>query len=192
MFWIPADYAQGINPSCGCPRPLGPKKIRGKGTSLPGAHRALHIHPSVSLDPSELESLGAAEPGRREENPARGPIEFRALISHAQSFAVGIGRGWGVPKPLSWSLVCPGPHTQQRRPATCLTPGRGPAVGTHADPGSWPVAAGSRLCAAPQVGAKQHPRSPAAPGFASPTPSLSSCSALEAALGGALATGLVD
>lgn len=53
MFWVTVHCAQGINPLCGYPRSLGPEKIIGwKGTSLPGASRALLPLPTVSLDPS--------------------------------------------------------------------------------------------------------------------------------------------
>lgn len=71
-------------------------------------------------------------------------------------------------------------------------PRRGPGVRRRAAPSSRsnPGCIRTRRCAS--GGRRAAPCSPEAPGSASPTPSRSRCSALEAALGGAQATGLVD
>jgi len=100
----------------------------------------------------------------------------------------------GGPKPLGWSLQVPRSDLPTKAADHVPFLEAGPEWRTHAAPG-FPLQPGFEPDrAAPGVGAEQPlaaPR-PATPGCASPTPSLSLCSALEAALGGAVATGLVD
>lgn len=97
------------------------------------------------------------------------------------------------PKPLGWSLRMPRSALPTKAADHVPFLEAGPEWGTHAAPG-FPLQPGFEPDRAePGVGAEQPlAASPATLGCASPTPSLSLCSVLQAALGGAVATGLVD
>lgn len=175
-----------------CVAALGPEKIRaGKGISPLGAPRTLHRYPSVSPAPNVPEALGAAE---AQKTWQRGGEPWSAVLQ-------GLELLFRSPPP---TLLCcrdpgggpgfpsSGLHSQQRRPTTCPLLDAGLAWGRTRSPGSGSGQGWIPTRRGAPGGRGAAPSSPAAPGCASPTPSRSRCSVLEAALGGALATGLVD
>lgn len=185
----------------GCPRSLGPEKISrepGEGTPLLGASRTVQPHPSVSLDPKAPESLGAAEAQKswqRGGEPWSGVLLSSELLFRSPPPTLlchGVRRRVGSPQ-VPWLVSSVPRSALPTKAADHVPPPRhGLGVGRRATPGSRsnPSWIPTRRCAS--GGRRAAPRSPEAPGSASPTSSRSRCSALKAALGGALATGLVD
>lgn len=148
-----------------------------------------------------LRSLGTAE---AQENLAKGritrvrdPVQFRALILQTTTHApLPLRERWEVPSRSAGPFGCPGPPSQQRRPTTCPFSRRARS-GERMQPPGFRSSQGSSQTALRPGWTRSSPPQPPAPrpatsSCASPTPSRSLCSALEEALGGAVATGLVD